>query len=121
MRGDKPPVQAKLCRGDIHELLFGAELRYRSMILVKWQAFLDNERLIYVSNHCSDQVVKQIKAGEHPVRLDLPGRKSNENDSEGNFYTYIGSDAILTLMEYFEKEPAGLVRTCEIGIVYDNC
>lgn len=104
MRGDKPPVQAKLSKIDIYEILLGAELRYRSMVLVKWQALLDNERLIYVSNQLSDQVVRQIKAGEHPVRLDLPGRKSNENDAEGSFYTYLGSDAVSTLIEYFEKE-----------------
>ena len=104
MRGDKPPVQAKLSKMDISEILLGAELRYRSMILVKWQGLLDNERLIYVSNHCSDQVVRQIRAGERLVRLDLPGRKSNENDAEGCFYTYIGSDAVSALTQYFERE-----------------
>ena len=74
------------------------------MILVKWQGLLDNERLIYVSNHCSDQVVRQIRAGERLVRFDLPGRKSNENDAEGCFYTYIGSDAVSALTQYFERE-----------------
>jgi hypothetical protein len=90
IRGDKPPVQARLSIPDILELFHAADLRYRSMILFKWQSLLDNERLIYANSHCSDQAVEQIKSGAHPVKLDLPGRKSNENDSEGCFFTFIG-------------------------------
>jgi hypothetical protein len=38
------------------------------------------------------------------VRVDLPGRKSNENDAEGGYYCFIGADAISVLREYFETE-----------------
>jgi hypothetical protein len=103
VRGDKPSVQGKLATSDIRDLVLTADLRCRSMILFKWQSFLDNERLIYTNVHCAQQVLDQIKKNLDPVCLDLPGRKSNENDSEGNFYTYIGTDAISSLKEYFEK------------------
>jgi hypothetical protein len=103
IRGDTPPVQAKLTTDDIAEAIAAANLRYRSMILFKWQSLLDNERLIYTNIHCSEQILRQLKAGVHPIRIDLPGRKSNENDTEGAFYTFIGADAIEALREYFEK------------------
>jgi hypothetical protein len=74
------------------------------MILCKWQGFLDNERLIQVSNKCPEQIVSQIKADKHPIRIDLPGRKSNKNDAEGSFFTFNGSDSISTLRNYFENE-----------------
>jgi hypothetical protein len=74
------------------------------MILFKWQSFLDNERLISANVHCSDQIVEQLRTDMQPIRVDLSGRKSNENDSEGQFYTFIGTDAKEALREYFEKE-----------------
>jgi hypothetical protein len=46
IRGNIPPVQSRLSRADVYEVLLGAELRYRSMILFKWQSLIDNERLI---------------------------------------------------------------------------
>jgi hypothetical protein len=104
IRGDKTPVQAKLSPTDIYEILLAAELRYRSMLLFKWQSFQDNARLIYISSNSAEQVVDQIRSGQHLVRIDLPGRKSNENDTEGAYYCFIGADAVTMLREYFENE-----------------
>jgi hypothetical protein len=70
------------------------------MILVKWLALLDNTRLEYVGVNLAEQIVMQFKQKIHPIRLDLPGRKTNEN----TFYTFIGKDAVDALVEYFEKE-----------------
>jgi hypothetical protein len=39
IRGDKPPVQGKLSSTDIYRILIAAELRYRSILLFKWQSF----------------------------------------------------------------------------------
>ena len=103
IRSDKPPVQAKLSIQDIADVIATSNLKYRSLILFKWQSLLDNERLIFANLHCSEQILKQIENNEHPVRIDLPGRKSNENDTEGAFYTFIGSDAVEALKEYFDK------------------
>lgn len=41
---------------------------------------------------------------KHPVRIEVPGRKENENDAEGRFHTYIGKDAVDALVKYFEEE-----------------
>jgi hypothetical protein len=38
------------------------------------------------------------------IRLDLHGRKGSSNESRGEFYTFIGKDAVAALTEYFEKE-----------------
>jgi len=102
IRGTKPPVVPRLSLNDVSNLVRAAGLRDRSILLVKWQAMLDNERTSYVGQRLTDQVVSQIKAGTNPVRLDLPGRKSEENIA--GYYTFIGKDAADALVAYFEKE-----------------
>ncbi len=104
LRGDRPSVEPNLTIQDILEAVHAAGVRYRSIILFKWQSFMDSSRLIYAGHHCGDQIVKQIQQGINPVRIDLPGRKSNENDSEGRFHTFIGKDAAEALVKYFEEE-----------------
>ncbi|MGO9643958.1 MAG: hypothetical protein ACLPY5_04335 [Candidatus Bathyarchaeia archaeon] len=99
IRGDKPPVQAKLTVDNVIESIHASTLRYRSILHFKWQAFLDNARLIYVNTHNTEQIIEQIQAETKPVRIDVPGRKENENDPEGRFYTYIGDDATIALNE----------------------
>jgi hypothetical protein len=103
IHGDRPPVDAKLTVEDIVGACHAATIRYQSIIL-KWQSFLDNAKLIYINRHCAGDIVKQIQMGGHPVRFDLPGSKENENDAEGRFNTYIGRDAVDALTRYFEEE-----------------
>ena len=100
--GDKPPVQAHLTVKDVLGIYQAAKLRDRSIIMVRWQSFVDNARLEYICRNCSGQIVKQIKEGVRPVRIDIPGRKSNKNDPEGSYYTFIGTDAVDALVKYFE-------------------
>jgi len=104
IRGDKPPVQAKLTVKDVLSLYHAANLRDRSVILFKWQSLVDNARLEYICRNCGGQIVQQIRDGARPVRVDIPGRKSNENEPDGAFYTFIGSDAVNALVKYFEDE-----------------
>jgi hypothetical protein len=104
IRGDRPPVDAKLTVDDIVGACHAATIRYQSIILVKWQSFLDNARLFYINTHCANEIVKQIQMGTHPVRIDLAGRKETENDTEGRFNTYIGKDAVDALTRYFDEE-----------------
>jgi hypothetical protein len=72
--------------------------------MFKLQSFLHNARVIYANEHCSDQIVRQMQEERFPVRIDIPGRKENENDTSGRYYTYIGKDAIDALTYYFEEE-----------------
>jgi len=104
IHGDEAPVLAKLAVENILEAYHAANLCYKSAIMVKWQGFLDNARLVYVGQHLSEQVVNQIQRGIHPVRIDLPGRKAKKNDREGTFYSFIGKDAVNALTLYFEEE-----------------
>jgi hypothetical protein len=104
IRGDRPPVEGRLTVQDIVEAYHAATVRYKSIILVQWQSMLDNSRLLWMNENRSDQVVSQIQQGICPVRIDMPGRKENENDTRGRFCTFIGKDAIEALTKYFEEE-----------------
>jgi hypothetical protein len=73
-------------------------------VIFKWQSFLDSERLEYVNRNLGDQVIAEMKRGTCPIRLDLPGRKENENDIEGTFYTFIHQDAIDAITRYWDEE-----------------
>jgi len=72
---------------------------------VKWMALLDNKSVEYVNASLADHVVSEIKAGKCPIRLDMPGRKHEENQQP--YFTFIGKDAVDALTEYFEKERKG--------------
>jgi 23S rRNA A2030 N6-methylase RlmJ len=102
IRGDRPPVEGRLSVSDVIEAYHAATVRYKSIILFQWQPMLDNSRLIWMNRNKADQVVKQIQEGVHPVRVDMPGRKENENDGRGHYYTFIGKDAVDALVKYFE-------------------
>jgi hypothetical protein len=102
MRGDEAPVERKLTVDHVRTLIGLAIQPWRSAILVKWQALLDNEGLIYVSNHHADAIVKALKANAEICKLTIPGRKRTRN--ERGFYTFIGPEALASLREYFETE-----------------
>lgn len=104
IRGDRPPIEGRLTVPNIVEAYHAATIRYKSIIMFKWQSMLDNSRLIWMNRNKSDEIVRQIQQGIHPVRIDLPGRKENENDTAGRFCTFIGKDAIDALVKYFEEE-----------------
>jgi len=105
VRGEKPPTRGRLTEGDVRRIVSAAKLRDRSAILVKWMGLLDNKTLEYTGTVLADEVVSQMKAGKDPVRLDMPGRKRQEN--ERPYFTFIGKDAVYALAEYFEKERKG--------------
>ena len=101
IRASKPPVKAMLTLNHVLDIVKSANLRDRSMILAKWMSLQDTTRIMWVGSHVTDQIVKQIEAKTHPVRIDIPiGRKSNNSP----YYSYIGEDAVNALIEYFEKE-----------------
>jgi hypothetical protein len=98
----KASVVPRLTFQHVQELVKSGDLRERSWILVKWMGLLDNEGTVYAGTVLADHIVSEIKAGHCPIRLDIPGRKSTENDK--SFFTYIGSDAIDALKRYFDEE-----------------
>lgn len=100
VRASKAPVVPKLTVENVCDMVKAANLRDRSVILVKWMSMQDIERTVQIGRDCAEQIVSQMRKGIHPVRIDIPGRKNN-NDP---YYTFIGKDAVDALVEYFEKE-----------------
>jgi hypothetical protein len=96
----RQPTTPKLTLNHIQDVVKSAGLRDRSILLVKWQGLLDNTSTVYVGLHQGEQLVSQLRKQIHPVRLDLPKRKNNEQA----WWTFIGKDATEALVEYFEKE-----------------
>jgi integrase len=103
IKAAKQNVLSKMSLDQVRDLVKAANIRDRSIILVKWQSFQDSARIVHVSDNSAEQVVNQIKAGIHPVHLDIPNRKRNQKP----YYTYLGQDAVKALVEYFEKERTG--------------
>jgi integrase len=100
VRSEKAGSTPKLTLDHVKLLALNANLRDRSLILVKWQSMVDSERLANLGRNCAEQIAEQIKKGVHPVRIDIPDRKQNRK----GYYTFIGKDAIDALREYFDKE-----------------
>ncbi|MFH0849210.1 MAG: hypothetical protein V1857_06890 [archaeon] len=96
----KPIVKPKLTLEKFRDLVKAANLRDKSILLVKWQSMQDSARLAYLGVNCSDSIVAQMREGKHPVRIELPGRKGTEKE----YFCYIGRDGIDSLRDYFDKE-----------------
>ena len=75
----RPNVRGMLTTADVLELCHAAPLRFRSLILFKWQSFIDTARLLYANEHCCDQVVQQIQRGR-PPGSNRPPRTQSERE-----------------------------------------
>jgi hypothetical protein len=100
--GFKPPVVPNLTLDNVRDIIKAANLRDRSVILVKWMGLLDNEGVTHVGQNLGDHIVAAMKQDATVIRLNLPGRKAQENDRP--FYTFIGKDAVDALAKYFEHQ-----------------
>lgn len=105
IKGKKPPAPKNLTTENVHDILKAATLRDRSLLTVKWQSLLDTAGLVYLNENMGEHLANEIKAGHCPILLgNFPGRKSTGNEPRGTFYTFISTDSIAALKEYFEKE-----------------
>jgi len=104
IRAEKPPTEAKLTVKEIREAVGGLPLCWRSLFLVKYQAFLDTKRLAWLNLHGAEQVTRQLREDKAIIRLDVPcGRKKNANERRGMYFTYFGADAAESLRRYFNE------------------
>jgi integrase len=101
IHGKKPPAESRLTIDDVTRIINAANLRDRSLLLVKWQGMLDTEGVCYVNEKLSGDVVSEIKAGKDIIMLKIPGRKATKNEKK--FYTFVGRDAIEALKKYFDE------------------
>lgn len=69
---------------------------------MKWHGLLDNEGLVYFSNNHGPRVVEALKANADICRLPMPGRKKLKNVV--GWDTFIGSEPLAALREYFENQ-----------------
>ena len=102
MRGDEKPTERNLTPEHVRMLLGLAVQPWRSAFLVKWHALLDNQGLVYVSNHYAERIVQALKTNAELVRITMPGRKKMKNVRD--FETFIGPEPLAALRDYFEKE-----------------
>jgi len=100
IRSEKPSVVSKLSVASLVDIVKAANLRDRSILLVKWQSLQDAARLVYIDRHCGEELARAVRRDESPVRLDFPGQKNNDQ----GYYTFIGRDSIDSLKMYFENE-----------------
>ncbi len=104
IRSDLPPTESKLTVKELHAAVLGLPPLWQSLYAVKYMALLDTKRLAWMGLHSADQVVRQLRAGELPVRVDLPcGRKKNANERGAMYFTYFGRDAAESLKRYFTE------------------
>jgi hypothetical protein len=104
IRSDTPPVKSNLTIDHVRRIVAAARLREKSWLLVKWQSLCDTRALDHINRNLAGHIVSEIRAGKTIIRLDLHGRKGSKNQPRGEFYTFMGKDAIGALAEYFEKE-----------------
>ena len=101
IQGDQEPVERKLRIEHVRRLIGLAVEPWRTALLIKWHAFLDNEGLVYFSNNHGSRVVETLKGNADICRLSMPGRKKLKNITRWD--TFIGPEPLAALREYFEN------------------
>jgi len=67
-----------------------------------YQSSMGLEEFIYFNTHSWPQVKEQLDQGKYLIRIDLPGRKHRNMKPGGQYFTFIGKDAIVKLRNYLE-------------------
>jgi hypothetical protein len=100
IRSKQEGTKSKLTLEIIKQGISAAKVRDKSWLLVKWQSFQDQERLDYLNTHLAEHVVSEIGKGSQLIRLDFLGRKQEEGKPAGEYFTFIGKDAIDALKQH---------------------
>jgi len=90
IRGDLKKVVAELKPEEIKITILSCNKVYRALYLSMFQGAMDEERLTYWSAHGLAKLRDDLREKPKIIRVDLPGRKGNEE----NYYTLLGKDAI---------------------------
>ena len=104
IHGTKPQNVGCLTLEELRAILTAAQVRQdyamHSMIWCQFQSFSGVAEISYINKHGSSQILKQLKETRDPARIDmLKSRKENDRP----WFTYLGTDAINALREYFDK------------------
>jgi integrase len=105
IHGDLRKVVAELKPEEIKTTILSCNKVYRALYLSMFQGAMDEERLTYWSTHGLDKLREDLREKPKIIRVDLPGRKGNEE----NYYTLLGKDAIDALETWLVERP-GLIE-----------
>lgn len=103
IRSEIPPVVGKLTVDELRRIVETSNTMYRALFLCMFQSGMGARELLYWNQTGLDSLLKQLREGRHPIRIDLPGRKRNRNIKP--YYTFIGLDAIEALERWLEVRP----------------
>ena len=76
---------------------------YRALFLCMFQAALGMAEFQYWNLNGLESLRSQLSRGDHPIRIDLPGRKQNFNVKP--YFTFIGKDGIEAVKYWFKIRP----------------
>ena len=99
---EKRPVVCDLSVEDLRKILASCDVKHRAAYLVQFQSGSGIGELSYINTHLADHVWDEVRKGNRLIRLDMPGRKQNRGLR--SYYTFIGSDAVDALKDYFHSQ-----------------
>lgn len=103
IRGDVPRVVGSLSIDMFRRVVETSNPMYRTLFLCMFQAGMGVGEALYWSDMGLEKAREQLRAGERPLRIELPGRKRNRNHKP--YYTFIGLDGINALEHWLEERP----------------
>ena len=103
IRSDKPRVVGRLTVEDFKYFIASSNRLYRAVFMCMFQGGMGLNEVVYWSNNGWESLKSQLDRDVHPVKVDLPGRKSRRNKKP--YYTFIGRDARDGLEDYLEVRP----------------
>jgi len=103
VKGEKPKVVGNLNIAEIRRVAEISNPTYRALFLCMFQAGMGWDEALYWNETGLESTREQLRAGTHPLRIDLPGRKQVKYIKP--YYTFIGRDGIEALNYYLKIRP----------------
>lgn len=100
---DLPRVVGSLAVEEVRRILDSCNECYRALFLCMFQGGMGLKEVVYWSKHGWTTLEEQLRRGDHPIRIDLPGRKMGLNGRP--FYTFLGRDAVEALRAWIARQP----------------
>lgn len=95
-------VQSSMSISELRDIILSSNKCYQAVLTIMWQSAMGQEEFVYFNTHSWKQLKEQLDEEKKVIRIDLPGRKHNNMMPGGNYFTFIGKDAITKLKAYLE-------------------
>jgi len=103
IRGDMAPVRGDLAVEEIRRVVEASNPCMRAVFMSMVMGWMGWDEIDYWSSMGLETTRRKLSTGEYPLKVDLPGRKSQRNRVP--YYTYIGRDAIDALRSWLAIRP----------------